>query len=285
MNQKLLNFTPKRYRCPYCGEWHNWDPENDYWDQETHLGYYKSANCKATLSCEIRSKYHDSGKLTYSFENGYCHYKTVSSCNISGEIPIKDIVENPSDGTATFSVPIDRVYRAECLDCRNPSNCLICALDEPSRSRQKKITLGFEFDTAVFELLSKVSRMESLLQELAELKSGLKKEEENMMNHVANNKEGNMATSIFSQLYHHSPEENVGIVKDWVEKYKPTLKWAVPVLTIYGAYRILNNKNSGLTVDNIDTVSSEKLGFSFDSVKDKKSLKHLMVLGLSLIHI
>ena len=86
-------------------------------------------------------------------------------------------------------------------------------------------------------------------------------------------------TSIWDQLYKHAPEENFEILKEWASKYKPTLKWAVPVLSIYAAYRILNSKDSNLTVENIDGECENKLGFSLDLLKDKKALSELMILG------
>lgn len=86
-------------------------------------------------------------------------------------------------------------------------------------------------------------------------------------------------TSILDQLYKHAPEENVEILKEWANKYKPTLKWAIPVISIYAAYRILNSKDSNLTVENIDSECEKKLGFSLDLLKDKKALNELMVLG------
>lgn len=86
-------------------------------------------------------------------------------------------------------------------------------------------------------------------------------------------------TTIWNQLYKHSPEENIEILKEWINKYKPTLKWAIPVISIYAAYRILNSKNSNLTVENIDSECKKKLGFNLDFLKDKKALNELMVLG------
>ena len=86
-------------------------------------------------------------------------------------------------------------------------------------------------------------------------------------------------TTIWEQLYEHSPKENIDIAKEWVSKYKPTLKWVVPVLAIYSAYRILNSKNSGFDVSNIYSEGKKKLGFGLESLKDKEALNQLMVLG------
>ena len=82
-----------------------------------------------------------------------------------------------------------------------------------------------------------------------------------------------------AQLYEHSPKENVEIVKGWAVKYKPVLQWAIPVVSIYAAYRILNSQNSNLTVENINGVCEKEVGFGLDCLKDKKALKQLLVLG------
>ena len=86
-------------------------------------------------------------------------------------------------------------------------------------------------------------------------------------------------TTIWEQLYEHAPKENVEIAKEWAKKYKPTLKWAIPVVSIYAAYRILNSKSSNLTIENIDGECEKKLGFGLDFLKDKNALRELMVLG------
>lgn len=65
----------------------------------------------------------------------------------------------------------------------------------------------------------------------------------------AMNKKSTEKTTIKQQLWEHAPKENFKIVKQWAEKYKPTLKCAIPVVTIYVAYRILNFKNSGPSAD------------------------------------
>ena len=86
-------------------------------------------------------------------------------------------------------------------------------------------------------------------------------------------------TSIKTLLYERSPKENMEMVKAWAEKYKPVLKWAVPVAAVYGAYRILNSDEFDLSVNNVADTCEKKLGFRMECLENKKALKELMVLG------
>ena len=86
-------------------------------------------------------------------------------------------------------------------------------------------------------------------------------------------------TSFKKQIYEHSPKENVELIKEFLEKYKGTLKWLVPVVSIYGAYRVLNAKDAKLNVSNLNKNCKKELGFEFDILKDKKALKELVAFG------
>ena len=86
-------------------------------------------------------------------------------------------------------------------------------------------------------------------------------------------------TTLRQQLYEHSPKENVELVKQFANKYKPVLKWEVPVASIYAAYRILNSDKFGLSINNISSICEERLGFTLDSLDDKAGLKELLVIG------
>lgn len=89
-------------------------------------------------------------------------------------------------------------------------------------------------------------------------------------------KKGN---SIKTLLYERSPKENMAMLKNWAEKYKPVLKWAVPVAAVYGAYRILNSDEFDLSVNNVAETCEKNLGFKMECLENKKALKELMVLG------
>ena len=150
-------------------------------------------------------------------------------------------------------------------------NCV--KLDYTGDMRRITTTFGFEFDKDDYD---KIIKPASLVH----------KENEHTLKQTKNMEDSTMKkttqltkTTIWNQLYKHSPEENIEILKEWINKYKPTLKWAIPVISIYAAYRILNSKNSNLTVENIDSECKKKLGFNLDFLKDKKALNELMVLG------
>ena len=156
------------------------------------------------------------------------------------------------------------------------------------------ITLGFEFDKDDYNRIVKPALLARKKKEFEEREATLELKETELDSREAIKQTKNMEdstmekttqttqvtkTTIWDQLYKHAPEENVEILKEWANKYKPTLKWAVPVISIYAAYRILNSRDSNLTVENIDGECEKKLGFSLDLLKDKKALNELMVLG------
>ncbi len=251
MRPEFLKLTPKRYRCPYCGKWHPWEGQQ--------LNYYGSCWNTTDLDYDHSSMY--TRPISFFFEDGYCIYEVKSTCShmndISGTIAIEDIVESSSGPYVTFDVKdttSDSLGKnRECSNCRAEDVCISCRQGDEGDGHNISIPFGFEFD-----------------------------EEEYYAIVGKNKKEGSImkkATTIWEQLYKHSPEENVQIAKEWAGKYKPTLKWAVPVVTIYAAYRILNSKNSGITVRNVEKFSNKNLGFAFESLKDKKALNHLMQWG------
>lgn len=157
------------------------------------------------------------------------------------------------------------------MECENRHNCL---------SRYCGLKMNFKFadlDTDVDVEGSEEVQKGDLTQK--------KKKETNSKNDTKNNtiKEGkgmaNKKVSIKEQLWEHSPKENVELIKGWYSKYEDTFRWAVPVVCIYGAYKILNSKELGLTIDNIKKESKKKLGFTLDCLKDNQALNELLVLG------
>ncbi len=256
MRPELLKLTPKRYRCPYCGEWHPW--------KGMSLGYYDNAWC--TTSLYFSHNHMATDEIAFYFEDDFCYYEVPSVCGrinkIEGSILIKDIVESSSKPRVTFHVEVITSSTLgkckDCSDCWATDVCIACIQSDEGDRHKVIIPFGFEFDEdEYFAIVGKNQK-------------GKDKKEDSIMK---------KATTIWDQLYKHSPEENVQIAKEWAGKYKPTLKWAVPVVTIYAAYRILNSRNSGITVKNIEEFSNKNLGFAFDSLKDKKSLSHLMQWG------
>ena len=104
------------------------------------------------------------------------------------------------------------------------------------------------------------------------------KDEESKNNNITKNKEDAvMATTLREQIYEHSPKENIELIKDFLERYKPALRWAVPVACVYGAYRIVNSKD--IDVNELSKKCKKEMGFEFEVLKDKKTLKELVALG------
>lgn len=169
MNKKLLDLTPKRYLCPFCGEWHDWEDADE-------LGYYDSPSYKAELGCERQLSSINHREMHIYFSDGYCYYRTIPTCtrgglDIDDKIPIEDIVESSKEPRVTFDVPFTAyrtVGRFECSDCNGRNSCLICKLGDENNSQHMRITFGFEFDQEDYEKFSKeafFARKEKELQE------------------------------------------------------------------------------------------------------------------------
>ncbi len=159
MDQKLLDLTPKRYLCPYCGEWHDWGLSHE-------LGYYDSSEYKAELGCERQLPGYKFRRMYIYFSDGYCYYKTIPTCSkgnldINNKIPIEDIVESSEEPRVTFAVPFtaDRdVGRSECSDCNCKDRCLMCKLGDENNSRRMHITFGFEFKQSDYNKFAQASQ-------------------------------------------------------------------------------------------------------------------------------
>ena len=298
MERKLLELTPKRFLCPYCGEWHDWGKRYE-------LGYYDSINYAAKFSCSNIPYGCNAGNYRIYFYNDYCYFSTESICvkatqSMEGKIPISSIIGSADKPIVTFEVPFtakNYVGSDECSNCRCISICNCVKLGDEGDNRHMTFTFGFEFDREDYYKFAKVAILARKEKELKEREATLELKEAELESREAIIRQNETIlkqtmedstmekttqvtrTSIWEQLYKHAPEENVEILKEWANKYKPTLKWAVPVISIYAAYRILNSRDSNLTVENIDGECENKLGFSLDLLKDKKALSELMVLG------
>ena len=298
MERKLLKLVPNRFLCPYCGEWHDWD--------EWNLEFHDSINYAARLSCSNLPYEGNPGDYRIYFLNDHCYFYTDPICakanlSMEGKIPISSIIESADRPIVTFEVPFTAKHDVgsdECSICRCKSICNCVKLGDEGDNRHMNITFGFEFDREDYDEISNVALLKRKEKELEERQAALDliesretiiMQNKSILKQTKNMEDSTMKkttqttqvtkTTIWDQLYKHAPEENVEILKEWANKYKPTLKWAVPVLSIYAAYRILNSRNSNLTVENIDSECKKKLGFSLDLLKDKKALSELMVIG------
>ena len=220
MNQKLLNLHPKRYLCPYCGCWHDWNLSEP-------LSYYDVFS--ADLACEKQESngYYDLDcykirKTHIRFSNGYCHYETMPTCDkanldIDGQISIEDISEIPERAVVKFTVPFipDRELGSDmcCSDCSNTDICVMCKLSDAKLlpdSYSMDISFGFEFEQSDYEKIYKADSLELKEKELQECKQAINCEEQSLNGNVSKkqvsqrtqvkeNKEDNtMANNIFN---------------------------------------------------------------------------------------
>lgn len=254
MKGELLELVPKKYLCPKCGKWHEYT-------RNQNLGYYDSSNFVIEMSCP---DFH--GTLEVYFANGRCYWhegvqwywREISEFSEIGESRVQmiDSKNNLRLGFEFEPEEYAQAYAAEILEEATRK-------EEALHEREKELTLREK----------KLKESETALQakEVAlQTKVAKKEEAKNVMSKV---------TSFKKQIYEHSPKENVELIKEFLKKYKGTLKWLVPVVSIYGAYRVLNAKDAKLNVSNLNKNCKKELGFEFDILNDKKVLKELVAFG------
>lgn len=253
MKGELLELIPQKYLCPKCGKWHKYT-----WDQ--NLGYYDSSDYAIEMHCPnsfgIIEVYFANDRCYWN-EGDQCYWCKISEFSEIGESRVQ-MIDSKNNFRLGFEFKPEeyaQVYAAEILEEANRK-------EEALHEREKELTLREK----------KLEESETALQakEVALQTKVAKKEEANVMAKV---------TSFKKQIYEHSPKENVELIKEFLEKYKGTLKWLVPVVSIYGAYRVLNAKDAKLNVSNLNKNCKKELGFEFDILKDKKALKELVAFG------
>lgn len=269
MDKKFLKLKAIEYRCPFCGKWHKIKNPKKLKHYTKQYGHH--LECPHTLDCLIL--YFKDNDLYLKVESP-CELVCNSDFCINQKIPITDIIENSDEFSIEFSVPFTTEEDVDCLIEQNCCYhiCLIAKLCAEGDGRHINIPFGFKFKEDDYNAVITAKGHEQ------QNKKDFSEKEDNTMSKETTTIT-RKTTSLWDQLYRHSPEENVEILKEWANKYKPTLKWAIPVISIYAAYRILNSNNSNLNINNIFEQSEKELGFGFESLKDKKTLKKLLILG------
>lgn len=157
MEKELLNLTPKRFLCPFCGEWHEWKLVHE-------LSYYDSTSYSAELECALRREGYKERKMRFHFADDKCHYRTFPSCGrasleLDGSIPIGNIVESLDKPQMTFDVlftPKNCIGNSACSDCDSKDcNCQLVKLADAGDWRQITLKLGFEFEQSDYDKLAK----------------------------------------------------------------------------------------------------------------------------------
>ena len=174
MNPKLLKLKPKRYLCPYCGEWHEWElsnPLEDYDGEEWEIydsweGEYVVSTGVADLRCPNDLEDYDDRHIYFRFKEGKCYFKTFSECDskkeIDSRILINDIVESDKKPRVIFHVPFTsetEVNNMSCEDCGSKDVCIVCKLGEKNDGYHMEIPFGFEFDKDDYMRYSNVWRL------------------------------------------------------------------------------------------------------------------------------
>lgn len=181
MEKELLTLTPKRFLCPYCGEWHEWTEPHE-------LGYYDSSNYKAAFECSNAPSGCNKGDYRIYFYEGYLYYSTERMCRranqaMNGKIPISSIVEDPDRPIVTFDVAFTSnsdVGRYECSDCRSKEQCNCVRLGDKGDNRHMTITFGFEFEQSDYNKHSRFAQLARKERELQERKNAVKGKEQSL---------------------------------------------------------------------------------------------------------
>lgn len=239
MKGELLELIPQKYLCPKCGKWHKYT-----WDQ--NLGYYDSSDYAIEMHCPnsfgIIEVYFANDRCYWN-EGDQCYWCKISEFSEIGESRVQ-MIDSKNNFRLGFEFKPEeyaQVYAAEILEEANRK-------EEALHEREKELTLREK----------KLEESETALQakEVALQTKVAKKEEANVMSKV---------TSFKKQIYEHSPKENVELIKEFLEKYKGTLKWLVPVVSIYGAYALTRVFDS---TDKPEELSVEEIEGKMDSVEE-----------------
>ncbi len=155
-SKNFLDFIPRRYLCPYCGEWHKWKFSHE-------LGCYDGFLI-ADLECEKQSMRYSNGPMEIHFSKGNCYGMVNSIClrgNLlfNGKLSIENIVEDDKKSRITFHVSHTAgrlVAMNECFYCKRKEDCLMCKLSDMYINRgQKDILIGFEFEKSDYNQFAK----------------------------------------------------------------------------------------------------------------------------------
>ena len=178
MEKGLLGLTPKRFLCPYCGEWHDWNSYHKLGDYDFQTNFYcPNIPSNSYRGCYIIYFYDDS--LNYSTQKICERAKQV----MSGEIPIDCIIEHSDKPIVTFSVPFTAdspVGSTTCRTCEYVDHCNCVKLGDEGNNLDMTITFGFEFEQSDYEKFAKAGKLMCKARELQEREHALKDKEQSL---------------------------------------------------------------------------------------------------------
>lgn len=284
LNKSIFKEQPSGIVCPLCRKLHRWEGKSldsyqgpfnsyDYWcnGQEMRIWINETKGTVVfdlVYPCEGIGKRQQFEAKRQEFQNSQWGEKTIFTIN--------------------------RLLKGERVCGANTCSERFCDYSERCEyflgekgKHEVNVVAGFKFSEEDLESIEDEEFEYELEEDNLESEEDnttqndtevLIKDEESKNNNITKNKEDTvMATTLREQIYEHSPKENVELIKDFLERYKPTLRWAVPVACVYGAYRIVNSKD--IDVNELSKKCKKEMGFEFEVLKDKKTLKELVALG------
>ena len=156
MNPELLSCHVKRFLCPICGKWHNWNSRFSFSDGEVKRSEY-GKKYKIYLSCDsIEEEWYEKGVfIKMSF---YASYNIVITCNFSLVIStgfenekciyedvyyLYDFKESETEPRVYLLQPFAEAELCTRSDCEFSTVCI--------RKRSSNIQFALEFDYKDYE--------------------------------------------------------------------------------------------------------------------------------------
>lgn len=141
MNSKLLQLRPKRYLCPFCGEWHDWPFRS--------LNFYTEDTHPANLECPYHSR--EVLYVVYFPYGEYFEYEIPPHCSMlsifnSDRCELTELIEDKNKPIVSITVD----YIAEKVAVKDVCECCPtykhCDFKDTGVDYENiKIQLAFEF--------------------------------------------------------------------------------------------------------------------------------------------
>lgn len=268
MHEELLNHTPIGYYCPVCKKMHPYKPIDKRTLNYRYRGHQKSIDgdmLKCPDSDAIVVVGVNDGKVIYA-SNDLCNTWRILYTHV---IDPNDFIKKNGKPVVTYTLkPED--YAGDgtsgCDDCGSRANDAKCLY---SRTVATGYNVAFEYDEYEFDVIERTRK-----ERKEEMERNKRRATSTSTNASNDNK-----MKLWTKLYEQSPKQNIHEAWDWMKAHESTFKWAVPVVSIYVAYKILNTEKCKITIDNVNEIAKQKLGFSLDSLQNKKALMKLMDVG------
>ena len=270
INEKILRLKPKKFHCPICGNWHNWDGKSLL----NSSSYDYDCN-HWRISIWIEEDEYEGTKIRITSDQDDYSCDKIESIDTYALMDEIEYVEGEPQIAIPFAVSTEElVCDDECENCNMYNECKLVEANHCEEDDFKlNLRLVLQYNKRYFDKYCEETEV-ILKEEKDKTPEGVENKHK-----IKNKEELNDSKDIKNQLLEHTPRENIEIFKDWCAKHKDTFKWAIPVVCIYGAYKILNSTQTGLTTKNVEEECQKKLGVSFDCLKDNSALKELLTLG------